>query len=100
MITPAVTELRQNLRATGFSPLPLAGKVPVLKEWQRRSETSLGDIDLWATLYPDASNTGALTAYMPALDIDPTNSEAAEAVEELARERFEERGFLLVRFGA
>jgi 8-oxo-dGTP pyrophosphatase MutT (NUDIX family) len=43
-----------------------------------------------------ASNTGALTRLMPTLDIDILNPEAAEA---LARERFEERGFVLVRIG-
>ena len=36
---------------------------------------------------------------MPAIDIDIRDPFAAEAVEALARERFEERGYFLVRFG-
>jgi hypothetical protein len=36
---------------------------------------------------------------MPALDLDILNEEAARAVEDLARERFEEHGWFLVRIG-
>src|SRR5262249_40047423 len=57
------------------------------------------EIDLWEKVYPYAINTGILTQFTPTLDIDITNSEAADAVEALARERFEERGFVLVRTG-
>ena len=49
--------------------------------------------------YPSASNTGILTARAPTLDIDILDPEAAAAVEALAKERFEESGFMPVRFG-
>src|SRR5262249_41081757 len=57
------------------------------------------EIELWEKAYPLATNTGILTQLTPTLDIDITNPEAAEAIEALARERFEERGFVLVRIG-
>ena len=40
-----------------------------------------------------------LTKFTPCIDIDLLNEDAAKAVEELARERFEERGYFLVRVG-
>jgi hypothetical protein len=40
-----------------------------------------------------------LTKFAPCLDIDVTDPAAADAVEALAREHFEERGAFLVRFG-
>jgi hypothetical protein len=83
------------LRRAGFAPLPLNGKRPTLKEWTANDD----EIRLWGRTYPEAENTGVLTRTAPAIDIDIMNPEAAEAVEELARERFEERGYFLVRFG-
>jgi hypothetical protein len=93
------TALRHQLLAAGFCPLPLRGKAPFQKDWQKRTEPSPADIDNWALHYPDALNTGSLTRKMPTLDIDILNPEAAEAVEALVRERFEDRGRILVRFG-
>lgn len=93
------TEIRQRLLHAGFSPLPLQGKLPVLKEWQKKFETNDGEIELWEKVYPHANNTGFLTQRTPTLDIDITDEPAARAVEDLIREKFEERGFFLVRFG-
>jgi Bifunctional DNA primase/polymerase, N-terminal len=95
----ARSERRQQLRANGYMPLPLFGKVPPLKEWQKLTVISRGMIALWEKVWPDAINTGCLTRAMPALDIDIRNEEAARAIEDLTRERFEERGWLLVRIG-
>jgi hypothetical protein len=86
------------LRA-GFLPLPLHGKLPAFREWQKRTNTTPGDIEIWDDSYPLARNTGVLTALAPALDIDITNADAAQAIEDMVRERFEERGYILVRFG-
>ena len=44
-------------------------------------------------------NTAVLTAPVPTFDGDITHHEAARAVEDLVRERYEEVGRLLVRFG-
>jgi hypothetical protein len=93
------TAQRLKLLANGYAPLPIDGKRPPLKDWQKKTVTNTTEIELWGTVYPQATNTGILTQLTPTLDIDITNPEAAEAVEALARERFEERGFVLVRTG-
>jgi hypothetical protein len=90
---------RQQLRRNGFSPIPVIGKAPPMKDWQKRTETSEGDIDIWTKMYPDAHNTGILTYITPTLDIDILDPAAAEAAELKARERYEEIGDIHVRFG-
>ena len=97
MSDPAI--FRRRALAAGFSPLPLVGKKPVLKDWQKHDGVSELEIDFWSQHYPQALNTGILTARVPALDIDILDPEAAAAVEALARERFEEIGFVPIRFG-
>jgi hypothetical protein len=93
------TECRLRLRRAGFAPLPLTGKKCFLDAWSSKRDTNDNEIRLWSRTYPDWTNTGILTGRAPAIDIDILNPEAAEAVEELARDRFEERGYFLVRFG-
>jgi len=95
-VTPTA---RLALLENGYAPLPIEGKRPPLKNWQKKTATKVAEIELWDKLYPYATNTGILTQLTPTLDIDITNPEAAKAVEALARERFEERGFVLVRTG-
>ena len=95
----ATLDVRRQLLIAGFSPIPLQGKLPVLKEWQKKFETNDGEIELWEKVYPHAVNTGFLTRHTPTIDIDITDEPAARAVEDLIREKYEERGFLLVRFG-
>jgi hypothetical protein len=95
----APTEYRLRLRRAGFDPLPVSGKQVFLEGWSTKTNTSENDIRLWGKLWPDWTNTGVLTRLAPAIDLDITDPEAAEAVEELARERFEERGHILVRIG-
>jgi hypothetical protein len=46
-----------------------------------------------------AENTGILCRTTPVVDIDISQQAAACAIEDLAREQFEERGNILVRFG-
>jgi hypothetical protein len=99
MMNQTPTEIRLLLRQAGFDPLPVSGKVPSLKEWEKRTDTSDGDIAMWSKLYPNAGNTGALTRLMPTLDADIHNPEAAEAIEQMVRERFEDHGTVLVRIG-
>jgi hypothetical protein len=95
----APTEYRMHLRRAGFDPLPVSGKQVFLEGWSTKTNASENDIRLWGKLWPDWTNTGVLTRLAPAIDLDITNPEAAEAVEELVRERFEERGHILVRIG-
>ena len=49
--------------------------------------------------FPDAVNSGILCRNTPAFDIDILIPEAAQEIDELTRERFGERGYLLTRFG-
>jgi hypothetical protein len=97
--TSPPTEYRLHLRRAGFAPLPLNGKRPTLKEWTAKGNTNDDEIRLWGQLFPEAENTGVLTQLSPAIDIDIMDPEAAAAVEGLARDRFEERGYFLVRIG-
>jgi hypothetical protein len=92
------TAQRKRLLAGGFMPLPCNGKAPSIPGWQDILTTSKL-IDTWEHRYPTATNTGVLTDISPAIDIDITHPDAANAIEALAREHFEERGCILVRFG-
>src|SRR5262245_52693451 len=101
--------LRHQLRNTGYSPLPLFGKSPPtvknnnkrkpMNGWQTLQDVTAEQIDMWSKIWPDAENTGCLTFNMPVVDIDILNEEAARALEDHVRERFEERGYILVRIG-
>jgi hypothetical protein len=94
------TAIRLQLKAAGFSPLPLNGKKPSSVEgWQNKHGATAEEIRLWEKLYPYDHNTGLLTRLVPTIDIDIMHPEAAEAIEALAREHFEEHGDILVRIG-
>jgi hypothetical protein len=92
------TEARTKLLNQGYQPIPTVGKMPTLPGWNKRGPTSAGDIEVWSKLYAN-TNTGVLCATEPCLDIDIEDPDAAEAVEALVRERFEEHGTICVRFG-
>lgn len=94
-----ITDLRLQLWRTGYSPLPLTGKRPLINGWQTKTEVTEHEITNWRVTHPACTNTGALTRRMPTLDIDISVEPAAEALEALAREYFEEHGFFLVRIG-
>jgi hypothetical protein len=95
----APTALRTRLLKAGYSPLPIMGKRPPFDSWQNKHDTNPGEIALWESLYKNAQSTGFLTRTTPTLDIDITDPDAAEAVGELVRDRFEERGYILTRIG-
>jgi RecA-family ATPase len=99
MTVAAHTAVRLKLRENGYAPIPVNGKRPPFEEWQKKTTANPVEIELWEKAYSYASSTGILTAHTPTLDIDIMNPEAAAAVEELVRERFEERGYVLVRIG-
>jgi AAA domain/Bifunctional DNA primase/polymerase, N-terminal len=90
---------RLRLLDSGFCPLPLIGKQPIEKGWQKRHDPTREEIKLWSRTAPAATNTGLLTRLAPCFDIDILDEAAAAAVEDLARDRFEERGYILTRFG-
>ena len=104
-----VPVLRRTLVAAGLTPLPLFGKAPPsygkngakkgLGGWQHLDGVTSEQIDGWARDWPTAYNTGILTRFAPALDIDICNEAAVIAIEEAVRARFEERGTVPVRIG-
>jgi len=101
------TACRLALIHNGFTPIPLFGKEPPqfakhrrgLAGWQYLANVTSSQILMWQRIWPDALNTGILTAPTPALDIDIMNENAAIDTEELVRERFEGSGRVLVRIG-
>jgi hypothetical protein len=93
------TDVRAHLVTNNYVPIPCNGKAPVLREWQKRTETSAGDIDIWATTYPNARNTGILCARTPTLDIDVLDERAVDAAVELVHEKFGDRGKVMLRYG-
>jgi hypothetical protein len=93
------TEIRTRLAVNGFVPLPCCGKSPVLPKWQLRTETSDGDLAIWAATFPDATNTGVLTASVPCLDLDILDPVAVDAAVELVQDRFGECGKVMLRYG-
>src|SRR5262245_57730962 len=109
MTVQEVLARRLALCGNGYTPLPLFGKEPPvygknnkrkgLESWQLLDNVTRAMLVLWGKTWPDASNTGILTRLTPVLDADILNEDAAIAVENLARERFEERGYILVRIG-
>ena len=95
-----VEQSRLTLRANGFVPTPCAGKRPVLKDWQKRTDPTDHEILGWSRSSPAALNTGILTRSRPTFDIDILNPDAAQAVEDLTRQWFKGGlGRILVRTG-
>jgi hypothetical protein len=91
-MTPS--ELRVALKAKGFSPIPCKGKRPLLDGWQTKVSVPVEELRRWP-----GGNTGVLTKWTPAADLDLTQQEAADAIEELIKRRFEDCGIIPVRFG-
>ena len=75
-----MTAQRLQMRAHGYSPLPLNGKAPQIAAWQKRSDATDREIRSWARGRPAETNTGLLTRNNPAFDIDIlSNADAAQA---------------------
>jgi hypothetical protein len=108
-MSPDITALRLALSDNGYTPVPLFGKEPPaygknnkvkgFTGWQLLRNVNRSQCEMWARVWPDAENTGILTRETPAFDADILNEEAARAVEDFVRERFEERGYFPVRIG-
>ena len=95
--TTSATDLRLELQRAGFAPIPVCGKEPIIEAWQTKAQATAAEIEAWSSL--GAPSTGVLTKITPALDIDITIKDAAEAVEALARDHFASRGHFAVRIG-
>src|SRR5215471_2212626 len=109
MSAAEVLALRCALSDNGYTPLPLYGKVPPaygknnkvrgLDRWQELSNVNYSQCEMWSRLWPNAENTGILTANTPTLDADILDEAACDAIEAFVKDRFEERGYILVRCG-
>jgi hypothetical protein len=98
-INPAeIADTRRKLVLAGYKVLPANGKAIHLPGWSGFN-AGLEDILQWGETRPRDTNTGALTAHTPTVDIDIMIEDAADAVEDLLRERFGRRGPFLVRSG-
>ena len=110
----ATTAQRLQLIRAGYAPIPLYGKEPPvyktkgkygnnehggLTGWQTMHAVTPEQVRMWEKTWPDAYGTGLLSRSVPAGDIEILNPEAADAIEALAREHFEERGYMLFRLG-
>lgn len=91
--------VRIALMRGDYVPVPLHGKKPPAKNWQKIESVSREQLEMWGRSWPDALNTGVLNRFVPALDADILNEDAACAVEELVRELYEEAGYVLTRIG-
>jgi hypothetical protein len=94
-----LTALRLQLISASYAVIPVEGKRPAPKAWEQMLCASPQEIALWERAYPYAENTGILCRTTPVVDIDISQEAAARAIEDLAREHFEEHGNILVRFG-
>jgi hypothetical protein len=97
LLEPEAVRLR--LRELGHSPIPVNGKRPLISGWQKLGGISAEELWRLTAEKPDHTNTGALTALMPVLDLDIKDPEAADAAEQLVRDRFSDTGKILVRIG-
>lgn len=96
----AAEATRLKLREQGYSPIPVNGKRPLFNDWQKLSGISAEELSRLTAEKFDHTNTGALTALMPVLDIDIKDPAAAEAAEHLVRDRFGDTGKILIRIGS
>src|SRR6476620_8299452 len=94
-----ILEVRLAMVEHGFTPIPVIGKVPLLKKWQETTGVCKATLEDWDRDYPGASNTGILTRTVPTIDIDLLDELAALAAEKLIHERFDGLGCVLTRIG-
>jgi len=90
---------RLALLAGGYVPIPLNGKRPTNTAWQSDVAPEESEIASWKTTCGNAFNTGILTKWTPAIDIDVTDGVVANAIADRAAELIDEDAPLLVRFG-
>ena len=94
-----LTKHRLDLQAAGFSPIPAVGKETKVPGWQTMEAVSARGIERWEKKHSDHLSTGLLAGPTPGLDIDILNERAAQAAEDLVRERFKDKGKILIRVG-
>jgi hypothetical protein len=94
-----VTRIRLTLLGAGFNPVACQAKVPVLRGWQTKFDANREEIASWATMVPEATNTGVLTRWVPTLDVDITDPDAVDSVKYWVRDHYADLGKVLEREG-
>jgi hypothetical protein len=64
----SISTTRLKLFENGYAPIPVKGKIPALKEWQKRTDTNPEEFKVWENVFPLASNTGILTQLTPTIE--------------------------------
>jgi hypothetical protein len=95
----ALLDRHHQLRRNGYLAIPLIGKIPPMKSWQLLTSINADMLRLWMQAWPAARNIGCLCRYMPTIDVDIFDADAATAVEDIISAEFCERGAILVRIG-
>jgi hypothetical protein len=94
-----LTAQRLLLRRQGYDPIPVNGKKPRMDSWPSKVNLRDSEIASWTGFYPEAQSTGIICRTTPALDLDITDPDVIRACLDLIEQRFEERGWVLARFG-
>jgi hypothetical protein len=93
-----ITAARLAMVKNGYLPIHLTDKRPLYRGWP----DIVADAEMarrWETEWPNDRNTGSLTKFTPAIDIDILDPNGIEIIESLVRERFSGTGKLLRRVG-
>lgn len=78
-----IAELRRQLIANGYRPVPVNGKKTTVGGWSSL-DMQPDEVDHYLHTYPDHTNTGLLTGELVAIDIDaPTPAMAEKLIERL-----------------
>jgi hypothetical protein len=93
----ALIDERLRLLNNGYAPTPCDGKRALLDGWASLHAPTERQINSWIESHPRCQNTGLLTRLSPAFDIDTPDDDAAQALEDLTRQRFGARGRITVR---
>jgi hypothetical protein len=88
-----------QLVTNSFAPVLCAGKRSLEDGWADKHAPTVREIEERSKAHPRWTNTGLLARNAPGLDIDILDEGAAQAVEDLTRQRFGGLGRILVRIG-
>jgi len=96
-MTGCFSTLATSLLRQGYSPLPVCGKRPAIKGWQRYCLNTPAEpiLSKWALQFP-THNVGAACGHLVALDIDDETEEGAQTLQQRAFRTFGETPLIRV----
>jgi hypothetical protein len=80
----SISDIRLQLIEHGYSPIPVEGKRPRLRGWQRHQATP-ASIRAWERGLPEQTNTGLLTGALVAIDVDVLDEGGVDTISALVR---------------